>query len=130
MFIGSACQGKQQQRVATVRIADVELRATRLVTPTYPEYSVRHHIEGLAVIEARVGSNGRVLSTKVLQAPNADIARSAEYAARMATFEMPKFPGKGKVEGVAKFYFYFHFQDGVPKVLLPSQLRHGAAGDG
>lgn len=128
MSVGSACGGKQQRRATTVRIADVELRASSLVTPTYPEYSARHHVEGLAVIEARVGSNGRVLSTKVLQSPNVDIATAAERAARMATFEMPKFPGKGDVDGVAKFYFYFRFRDGVPKVLLPSQLRHKVSG--
>lgn len=118
-------QSRQPQANSTkkVRIDDVERYATNLPTPEYPLESLRDRVEGLAVIQADVSSDGRVRDAKVLQAPNTEIGYSALRAARATVFQLPEISGNYSPEGVAKFYFYFRIENGVPFVLKPSDLR-------
>jgi TonB family protein len=57
------------------------------VNPFYPEASRRNHVSGSVILRARIGSDGRIHSLKVISTPAADLAIASLAAVRQWTYK-------------------------------------------
>jgi TonB family protein len=52
------------------------------VNPNYPETSKRNHVSGAVILKARIGTDGRIHSLRVISTPDADLAIASLAAVR------------------------------------------------
>ncbi len=80
-------------------------RVIKVVTPVYPPGAIRAHISGVVAIDARIGTDGRILAVNVVSGPLA-LRRVAEYAVKRWQYEPSMLNGK-PVEREAKVNLHF-----------------------
>jgi TonB family protein len=56
------------------------------VIPIYPHNALEHHVSGTVVLQARIGSDGRIHSLRVASTPDPDLAIAAVDAVRQWTY--------------------------------------------
>lgn len=110
------------------RIAGQNIRelATNKPMPRYPRRSVAEGASGVAVAEVLVDRDGSMERVRILQAPDASIARATEEALRQWVFTRVTPPTHR--EGLAlwsKLIFYFEIENGVGRVRIPEHVERG-----
>lgn len=92
-------------------------QAKWVVTPIYPQQSVRAGHSGVAVADVHVTTRGVVESVKLLQAPDAAIGSELIRAVLSWTFHpLIAMPDKTPVESEGRVMFMFSLTNGVPQV--------------
>ena len=100
--------------------------ATAYPTPEYPASSIQAHHTGRVVIEVVVGPDGnnytytRVQSSKVVEAPDPEMANAVLAALRNARYSLTG-PRRGEVaQPVGRVVWEFRITDGKPEVIDPN----------
>jgi TonB family protein len=70
--------------VASGVMADLKITG---VNPNYPETSKRNHVSGAVILKARIGTDGRIHSLRVISTPDADLAIASLAAVRQWTYK-------------------------------------------
>jgi TonB family protein len=70
--------------VASGVMADLKISG---VNPNYPETSKRNHVSGAVILKARIGTDGRIHSLRVISTPDADLAIASLAAVRQWTYK-------------------------------------------
>lgn len=125
MSAGAARASSQGQarHLLKIRVSEASLRrmAVKTVLPTFPDAAERHGDSGVAVARVDVNPSGKVGGVKVLQSPDASIARAVASALKQWVFRPQKVSGQGvAVEG--KLTFYYLISHGRGAVLDPDQM--------
>jgi protein TonB len=90
VFAGSPPQGGKGDAPQTVRVGgDVKPPLkVKDVKAVYPAIAVQNHIQGVVIIDATIGTDGKVKETKVIRAPPLqDLTDSAVAAVRAWEFK-------------------------------------------
>jgi len=109
-----------------IAVEETALRAAASVypIPVYPPASIRANHTGRVVIEVVLAPAGkdspltRVQSTKVLEAPDTDMANAVVKALEGARY-MPFFDGQQAVEASSRVVWEFRIAAGKPEVIDP-----------
>ena len=105
----------------TGRVSGPAMRSQALSNPMprYPAASLARGIVGVAVAEVSVDTQGRMDSIRILEAPDAAIARSVGDALSRWRFATPE-PVLGRpVKLTSRLAFYFVIDHGEGRVLNP-----------
>jgi TonB family protein len=96
--------------------------ATRTVMPEYPAASKEHGTQGRAVALLQLDESGRLVSVKMLEAPDDDIEKSVVEAIKKWRFDnVTRHAGEGvRIEG--RLTFYFEIIDGQARVRNPKAI--------
>lgn len=98
-----------------LRRAAVDARA-----PEYPAASTQRKSSGVAVAAVTFGADGRTSDVRVLEAPDAEIAKSVESAVRGWTWTPFRVANRPEPYGArGKLTFYFRLDGGKPRVVAP-----------
>jgi len=112
-------------RAGLVGVSEMTLRlnATVKPSPDYPAESVLSRSYGVAVAQVETTPTGRVRSVRMLQAPDAYIAKSVESAVSQWVFEEIRVRGFADPSGMhGKLTFYFELRGNVGLVLAPDEI--------
>lgn len=105
-LLGLAFAHADESRIVIVGPGILRHFAESTVLPEYPAISFRARHTGVAVIEVTVSMTGRVSDTKILQAPDRQIASSVETALKGWTFRPLLLSGK-PITMKSRLIFYF-----------------------
>lgn len=122
LFFAFASQSAPNQEGAPSKISMSEFslrqRMTQSVVPIYPPESLKKKIQGVVVVEIELNADAELAKFAVLQAPNTEIAQSAEKAVRLSKFKKTTIKGT-PISVVGKLTFYFEIKDGRGLVKIP-----------
>lgn len=122
-----ASSNQLRPQLPEIRIDPAALRAdaTDYPAPEYPASSLRANHSGRVVVEvtvapaSRISPLARVVSSKVVEAADSDLAAATLDAIKQARY-MPYFDDNGKVEqAVSRIVWEFRITDDKPEVIDP-----------
>jgi TonB family protein len=114
----------------TISFGEMVLRtmATAQPAPEYPAASIARKSTGVAVAAIATGTDGRVTTVTLLQAPDDDIAASVRTALRQWVFKPATVIGRPGAYGLqGRVTFYFRLVAGRGRVLNPHDIPGGPA---
>ena len=114
-------RGLQTLKSVTVHETYLRKRATRAITPGFPEQAKRRGAQGVVVAQINVNEQGEVAQVMVLEAPDPLIKEAVIKAIEQWRFNPPTISGKSvRIRG--KLTFYYVIERGKGRVDNPRQF--------
>jgi protein TonB len=114
--------GSQTLKSVTVHETYLRKRATKTVTPGFPEQAKKRGAKGVVVAQLNVNERGEVARVEVLEAPDPLIKEAVIKAIEQWRFNPPTISGKPvRIRG--KLTFYYVIERGKGRVDNPRQFN-------
>lgn len=120
----AGCAVIQSHKGQIGRTSELVLRNSVTVAPKpeFPSDTLKHNVSGIAVAEILVSPEGEVTKIRVVDAPDALVAKSVTAALLRWHFMLPKEAGGASWSGLISFYFVI--SNGRGLVLNPDEAGY------
>lgn len=106
-----------------VSAASLISRARTKSLPQYPKDSLKRNSQGVVVATMLVGTDGRVRTLEIVQAPDASIRDAMRQTLLTWSFDnLPRAPNNQPAQVEAKLFYYFVIENQQGLVFLPNDL--------